>query len=222
MRHVHVNTFDDFFSTVRDVAALEHWIYRGQARATWDLLPRFGRSAISGRSESGLLALWKRRAFEYVENPATLSNWDWLAIAQHHGLATRLLDWTHNPLAAAFFAVEPDCDEDAAVYAWKPKGDVIFADNAADPLNIEGIVRFNPRRVVTRIGRQSGQFSCHGPPHTDLCADPDSHGQIVKITINNSSRDSYRKELANLGVDRSTPFPDLDGLAGYLNWLSSI
>lgn len=215
---IKIKSFDDLHKEVEGRGYNLGWVYRGQADANWGLIPKIGRVSYSP-AEAKMFLAWQRYAFEYVQNPAGLDSWDWLAIAQHHGLATRLLDWTSNPLAAAFFAVETELSSDAAVYAYKASQKV---DTRADtdPLAFAGIAQFQPRRVASRIGRQAGVFTVHGPPGTDLLNTLNPQDMLVKLVIDRSFRRDLRFKLSDLGVNRSTLFPDLDGLSSHLNWVA--
>ena len=80
--------------------------YRGQAD-DWPIVPKIARIVPRGNlnsDEDQMLQTFKRQMPQFVDNVPD-NDWDILAIAQHHGLATRLLDWSHNPLAALWFAV---------------------------------------------------------------------------------------------------------------------
>jgi len=83
------------------------FVFRGLDRSDYKLVTTLQRLAKNDphwipRLEKHLLRNFKKYAHRDVVSKDTV--WHWLAIAQHHGLATRLLDWTYSPLVALHFA----------------------------------------------------------------------------------------------------------------------
>jgi hypothetical protein len=158
---------------------------------------------------------WKRRAVEFTEL-SFHDEWDWLAIAQHYGLATRLLDWTYNPLAAAFFAVEHDYAEDAVIYAYYNEN--TSDPNTVEPFTVQGIYKVKPKGLLQRITRQSGIFTIHNPPNLCLAENLMETHKLEVIVISRDYRQTLLEELSYYGMNRLTLFPDLDGLSRHINW----
>ena len=80
-------------------------IDRGTADQRWDLVPSLNR--VCGHDLSLESHVFRQfRKFGYTELAGYEGFWSLLPVAQHHGLPTRLLDWTYSPMVAAHFVTE--------------------------------------------------------------------------------------------------------------------
>jgi hypothetical protein len=220
--------------------------FRGHGKAIDALTPSIGRRhyylgqaiEFDEAAERNLLTQFRRHTYAHFGRVA--SEWEALFLARHYGLPTRLLDWTANPLVALYFAAFYENDElvethpekrgmaklnlDGTVWAIQRGATIheldVFGEKRS-PLRIPGIKLVYPFNPTPRITAQSGMFTLHGDPRTDLmkCA---GHGypardldvvKLIQWKVKSRHKTGIVLELERLAINSRTLFPDLEGLA---------
>lgn len=209
------------------------FIFRGQP-IDKPLLPKLARPPLHHDHENRehlVLEEFKRTSLGLTDLTPE-SDWDFLALAQHHGLPTRLLDWTYGALATVWFAVENEGKDhqgkpqNAVVWLLKTQNvDFINIGSQQDisPLDNRKTRIYRPRAVTRRIVAQGGLFTVHmfqKAKKNFLPLEENSRytDRLVKFSIEARSCEKLKTELSGCGVNRASLFPDLDGLCSHLAW----
>lgn len=230
---------------VEQTRALNGWAFRGEVSTQWPLMTSLARrlqNYCPDRSlwplrESRALRVFRRKAHNYLpDHEALRDDLRCLALMQHHGAPTRLLDFTKSPYVAAFFALD-DAVGDAAVYAlntpllWSapPQFDATLTRDHIDPRiaghyekyflsNDYPVVWFGePSEMDRRLVAQSGLFVMPGQLDQPLEKLLESYAAreqlLIKYVLPLELRAEAMDALYRMNVTSATLFPDLEGLA---------
>lgn len=211
--------------------------FRGIPDESYDLVPRLHR--IPGKYdptlENNLHTKFVLRSKPFIKKE-NCSRVEWMYLMQHYGLPTRLLDWTEGALIALFFAVKYQEDNTSCVWIMNPgKLNKIVAEKniifVTDPvimneddeiiknyMNINKLpeipIAIYPTHLDNRIHAQKSVFTLHGSEYNDLMNFKISeHLKLYQIRIKKECSDRIRKQIQLLGIDESTLFPDMEGVA---------
>ena len=207
-------------------------------------LIRLAGEADTARVELALLRNFRKYA--HSEGEQARSVWDWLALGQHRGLPTRLLDWTYSPLVALHFATATpeDMDRDGVVWCVNfvqanrrlpARLKRILQREASETLTTDMLAPFGslrafdalartpvlvflePPAVDERILNQHALFSLMSSARADMHEWLTGHPDLVRrVVVPAALKWEIRDKLDQANVNERILFPDLDGLSRWL------
>jgi hypothetical protein len=155
----------------------------------------------------------KKMRFSIADRPSYRDSWQWLAIARHYDLPTRLLDWSESAGVSLYFAVRKKQDGIDSVLWCSEKPEAVKTETN-DPFSIRNILLYEPEHIAARIAVQKSVFTVHPEDYKDKYLKwPCS---LIKATIEASAREPIRKMLDDLGIDNVMLCPEPNAIASAL------
>jgi FRG domain len=219
-------------------------VFRGLARSDYSNVSSLARLGGDFPAlEPHLIRNFRKYAHREAPGPTM---WDWLSLAQHHGLPTRLLDWTFSPLVALHFATVAWPEEEAVLWsvdceaahaqlpqplrgAAEDEGTLVFttellAAHAADLEALDAlgdgepfVLFFEPPSLDERIINQAAVLSVVADPRDHMDHWLEEHPDAWRAwRIPADVKAEIRERLDQANVTERVLLPGLDGLASWL------
>jgi hypothetical protein len=213
-----------------------YYSFRGHRKRNWELGVEFRFRDMTPIVAKTHFDQFKKRCLSLPKHDHVPEDdqWRWLFLAQHHGLKTKLLDWTSNPLVALYFAVEnitsrQTDDEYGVVWALKVNREFFLSPTEAkhpdgdDPWDRPWYM-VNPPPIDPRIDRQSEKFSYHPQIH-DKVSDEEHNAarnrELILFCIQKRDGEeinkTIRRHLGVMNVHHASMFPGHSGVAEFIN-----
>lgn len=217
----HCTSLDDFDIWVKENRKRNNRsVFRGQ-RKFYPLLPSISRENNAGnliKNEKALLLELKKQGKKCLQIEPE-NDWEWLVVGQHHGLPTRILDWSFSPYVALWFALEKSHEKNSApeVWAFSPeKSDFIDSLSDTSPFQGSRTKIFETDFKIPRVREQKGCFTLfkYIDKKTSGFVPLERNSKVrknicrVRVSVRNSGE--MLEAIERKGIKSSNLFPDID------------